>query len=58
VSVFKKRGSLHERTIREFSMSRKGIHVGAPLRGFRGILTGVPVYVGSDPEVSAARGGR
>jgi circadian clock protein KaiC len=58
VSVFKKRGSLHERTIREFSMSHKGIHVGAPLRGFRGILTGVPVYIGNDPEVGAARGAR
>lgn len=56
VSVFKKRGSLHERTIRQFSMSREGIHVGAPLRGFRGILTGVPVYVGNDPKMGAARG--
>jgi len=58
VSVFKKRGSLHERTIREFSMSRGGIHVGAPLRGFRGILTGVPVYTGSDPELGASRGAK
>ncbi len=48
ISVFKKRGSLHERTIRQFSMSRDGISVGAVLRGFRGILTGVPVYVGTD----------
>lgn len=47
VSVFKKRGSLHERTIREFGMSAQGIHVGKVLRGFRGILTGVPVYVGN-----------
>jgi hypothetical protein len=23
-----------------------GIHVGAPLRDFRGILTGVPIYEG------------
>jgi circadian clock protein KaiC len=46
VSVFKKRGSLHERTIRQFSMSAEGIHVGEVLRGFRGILTGVPVYLG------------
>jgi circadian clock protein KaiC len=46
VSVFKKRGSLHERTIRQFSMSNEGIRVGAVLRGFRGILTGVPVYIG------------
>ena len=48
ISVFKKRGSLHERTIREFSMSRSGIAVGQVLRGFRGILTGVPVYLGTD----------
>lgn len=42
VSVFKKRGSAHERTIRAFSMSAKGIHVGETLRGYRGILSGVP----------------
>ncbi len=47
VSVFKKRGSLHERTIRQFGMSPDGIHVGKVLRGFRGILTGVPVYLGT-----------
>ncbi|MDB5965621.1 MAG: circadian clock protein KaiC [Polaromonas sp.] len=48
VSVFKKRGSLHERTIRQFSMSKAGIQVGGVLRGFRGILTGVPVYTSKD----------
>jgi circadian clock protein KaiC len=47
ISVFKKRGGLHERTIRQFSMTDKGIQVGEVLRGFRGILTGVPIYVGS-----------
>ena len=45
ISVFKKRASVHERTIRQFSMSSRGIEVGEALRGFRGILTGVPVYV-------------
>ncbi|RYX95720.1 MAG: circadian clock protein KaiC [Comamonadaceae bacterium] len=50
VSVFKKRGSVHERTIREFSMSEKGIQVGEPLRGFRGILTGVPVHLSERPH--------
>ncbi|HEY0033549.1 MAG TPA: ATPase domain-containing protein [Devosia sp.] len=54
VSVFKKRGSLHERTIRQFSMSAAGIQVGNVLRGFRGILTGVPVYLGSThPQVGS-----
>jgi circadian clock protein KaiC len=43
ISVFKKRGSVHERTIRKFSMSDEGIEVGEPLRGYRGILTGVPM---------------
>ena len=58
VSVFKKRGSLHERTIRRFSMSRGGIQVGPPLRGFRGILTGVPVYIGTDSDAGTAGGTR
>ncbi|WP_420475764.1 ATPase domain-containing protein [Noviherbaspirillum sp. ST9] len=42
ISVFKKRGGPHERTLRAFSMSREGIHVGPVLRQFHGILTGVP----------------
>ena len=44
ISVMKKRGSNHERTIREFRLEPGGIHVGEPLRHFRGVLTGVPVY--------------
>jgi len=43
ISVFKKRGSAHERTIRAFKMDAAGIHVGQVLRGYRGLLTGVPV---------------
>ena len=46
ISVVKKRGSRHERTIREFKLDVGGIHVGEPLREFRGILTGVPIYEG------------
>jgi circadian clock protein KaiC len=46
ISVMKKRGSQHERTIREFHMDNGCISVGATLRDFRGILTGVPVYEG------------
>jgi circadian clock protein KaiC len=42
ISVMKKRGGAHERSIRDFAMSADGIHVGPPLREFRGILTGVP----------------
>ncbi len=43
ISVLKKRGGAHERSIRDFSLSNTGIHVGQPLRQFRGILTGVPI---------------
>jgi hypothetical protein len=46
ISVMKKRGSRHERTIREFRLDEGRITVGAALRDFRGILTGVPVYEG------------
>ncbi|HYB94662.1 MAG TPA: ATPase domain-containing protein [Vicinamibacterales bacterium] len=46
ISVVKKRGGAHERTIREFAMSKGRIHVGDQLRKFRGVLTGVPVYEG------------
>ena len=51
ISVVKKRGSDHERTIREFSLEKGGLRVGEPLREFRGVLTGVPVY---DPAPEAA----
>jgi len=43
ISVMKKRGGAHERSIRDFTLSETGIHVGPPLRQFRGILTGVPI---------------
>lgn len=42
LSVFKKRGSQHETTLRSFQITRQGIQVGPVLAGFRGILTGVP----------------
>ena len=48
ISVIKKRGGAHERTIREFRLTSDGITVGPPLRNFRGILTGVPVHEGGE----------
>lgn len=47
ISVFKKRGSMHERTIRSYSLGARGIQVGDVLRGFRGLLTGIPVPLGA-----------
>jgi circadian clock protein KaiC len=46
VSVVKKRGGAHERTIREFRLEPGRISLGEPLREFRGILTGVPIFKG------------
>jgi circadian clock protein KaiC len=46
ISVVKKRSGPHERTIRECRVESGGIKVGAPLRDFQGVLTGVPQYFG------------
>ena len=45
ISIVKKRGGAHERTIRDFRLGSKGIEIGEPLRRFRGVLTGVPVPI-------------
>jgi circadian clock protein KaiC len=44
VSVVKKRGGAHERTIREYRLQPGHLSVGPPLRNFHGVLTGVPTY--------------
>jgi len=44
ISIVKKRGSAHERSIREFRLEAGRISVGEPLKNFRGVLTGVPQY--------------
>ena len=54
VSVMKKRGGRHERTIREFKLQDGHIHVGEALTEFRGVLTGVPTY--EEPARSAGKG--
>lgn len=59
VSVVKKRTGRHEDTIRELTIDSKGVHVGAPLCDFRGVLTGVPERHGQNgrgTEPSEERG--
>ena len=46
ISVIKKRGGPHEDTIREFTISERGLRVGSPLDKFQGVLRGVPSFVG------------
>lgn len=56
ISVVKKRGGAHERTIREFRLSKGRIEIGEPLNNFRGVLTGVPVMEHpSDSQPAAKR---
>jgi circadian clock protein KaiC len=52
ISVVKKRSGAHEETIREYRMGAPhGISIGQPLSGFRGVLTGVPSYVGGTEKL-------
>jgi circadian clock protein KaiC len=44
ISMIKKRSGNHERTIREFRVSSRGIEVGEPLTNMHGVLTGVPTF--------------
>jgi circadian clock protein KaiC len=45
LSVVKRRGGLHERTIRELSIGPVHLSVGQPLVQFQGILSGTPILV-------------
>ena len=51
ISVVKKRGGDHERTIRETRVQQGGLQVGAPLREFQGVLTGVPHFLGGPGQL-------
>jgi circadian clock protein KaiC len=55
ISVMKKRGGAHERTIREFRLGKGGMQLGEPLREFRGVLTGVPTYEGAATPLMKGR---
>jgi circadian clock protein KaiC len=52
IAMIKKRSGNHEKSIREFKlMPGKGIVIGKPLRQFQGVLTGVPIFRGSEKEI-------
>jgi circadian clock protein KaiC len=46
ISMIKKRSGAHERHIREFEITARGLRVGRPLKEFQGILTGTPLFSG------------
>ncbi|HSI56273.1 MAG TPA: ATPase domain-containing protein [Ideonella sp.] len=49
LTVLKNRGGPHGDSIRELRIDDHGLRIGDALSGFRGVLTGVPEYVG-EPE--------
>jgi len=57
ISIMKKRGGRHERTIREFRLSDGRIQIGEPLKDFRGVLTGVPTIEPPSSEAPAKERG-
>ena len=46
LSVVKKRSGNHEHTIRECQVGQGGLLVGEQLGEFRGVLSGIPFYIG------------
>jgi circadian clock protein KaiC len=56
IAMVKKRSGYHEKAIREFKLvSGKGIVVGEPLRRFQGVLSGVPIFRGSEKQMMKGR---
>jgi circadian clock protein KaiC len=43
ISVIKKRSGPHETSIRRMQITGEGLKIGAPLKQFRGVLSGIPV---------------
>jgi len=56
IALVKKRSGHHEKAIREFKLiSGKGIVIGEPLKQFQGVLTGVPIFRGSEKQMMKGR---
>ena len=51
ISAVKKRTGPHEDTIREYRITGTGLRVGEPLRGFQGVLRGVPMVVSDGQDL-------
>ena len=48
LTVLKMRGSRHDKDIREFIISDRGMRIGKPFRNVTGILAGNPIYTDTD----------
>ena len=54
VSATKSRTQAHDRAVREFKLSGKGLQVGQALKDFEGVMAGVPSYHGETPMLDSA----
>jgi circadian clock protein KaiC len=52
IAVLKHRGSVHDRTIREFTIDGHGMHIGERVRGMTGVLAGHPVFSSADLQTA------
>jgi circadian clock protein KaiC len=50
VSVLKVRGVRHATDVRRMSLEARGVEIGSPFKGLRGVLTGMPVPSGPGPS--------
>ncbi|MFO8175304.1 MAG: hypothetical protein R6T96_13535, partial [Longimicrobiales bacterium] len=48
ISVYKRRGGGHEKSLREIRLGADGVTLGEPLRRFQGITTGTPRFFGGN----------
>ena len=56
ISVIKKRSGSHETTLRELTLTARGIQLGKPLTEFEGVLTGVPRQLSSGAPAPGSAG--
>ncbi len=56
VTILKMRGSMHDKSIRQFSIDGKGMHVGKTFRNVVGILAGNPQHVDNNEEIQRMDG--
>jgi circadian clock protein KaiC len=57
ISVIKKRSGFHENAIRELAIQDGRMIVGEPLTEFRGVLKGVPDYIGGSRSILSTASG-
>jgi circadian clock protein KaiC len=55
LTMVKRRMGPHESTIRELRVESRAVRLSAPLTEFSGVLSGVPLYTGSEQHLHGGR---